>query len=209
MTFLDVSQGAVLIKYTPRHPSPVSLLCNTYSDPLAATSYPKTLTPHPPSASSSLGLEFIPMPALKPAATVLSSTTHAKKKKKKWKKSDPKNHPFNAWVNTWPLTQSYGAYTITGLAAYTKCSCVIVCRNYLNMCNHVSFLLITVVFVKSLLSCKKKMLTHSFLCMRFRFVHLCICVCELQLCVLWVFETLTATGTAAIDWLHNLVCSLC
>lgn len=56
---------------------------------------------------------------------------------------------------------------------------------------------------------RKKMLTHSFLCMRFRFVHLCICVCELQLCVLWVFETLTATGTAAIDWLHNLVCSLC
>lgn len=80
MTFLDVSQGAVLIKYTPR--SPVSLLCNTYSDPLAATSYPKTLTPHlPPSASSSLGLEFTLMPALKPAATVLSSTTHAKKKK--------------------------------------------------------------------------------------------------------------------------------
>lgn len=92
MTFLDVSQGAVLIKYTPRHPSPVSLLCNTYSDPLAATSYPKTLTPHPPSASSSLGLEFIPMPALKPAATVLSSTTHAKKKKevkKEWPQKPP------------------------------------------------------------------------------------------------------------------------
>lgn len=80
MTFLDVSQGVVLIKYTP--PSPVSLLCNTYSDPLAATSYPKTLTPPPQSASSSLGLEFTLMPALKPAATVLSSTTHAKKKKK-------------------------------------------------------------------------------------------------------------------------------
>lgn len=66
----------------PPHPSPVSLLCNTYSDSLAATGYPKTFTPHPPSGSSSLGLEFTPMPALKPAATLLSSTTHAKKKRK-------------------------------------------------------------------------------------------------------------------------------
>lgn len=28
-------------------------------------------------------------------------------------------------------------------------------------------------------------------------------------CVMHVFETVTATGAAGTDWLHNLVCSLC
>lgn len=27
--------------------------------------------------------------------------------------------------------------------------------------------------------------------------------------VMWVFETVAATGAAGIDWLHNPVCSLC
>lgn len=85
MTFLDVSQGAVLIKYTPHPPSPVSLLCNTYSDPLAATSYPKTLTPHPPICLFFLGARIHPDASVE-AGCHCALFNHSCKKKKEVKK---------------------------------------------------------------------------------------------------------------------------
>lgn len=33
--------------------------------------------------------------------------------------------------------------------------------------------------------------------------------CVFAVCVMWVFETVAATGAAGTDWLHNPVCSLC
>lgn len=62
-------------------------------------------------------------------------------------------------------------------------------------------------FLSKVCSHERKMPTHLYVCMLFRCVRF---VCERRsVCVVWVFETVTATGAAGTDWLHNLVCSLC
>lgn len=52
---------------------------------------------------------------------------------------------------------------------------------------------------------KRKSTHEKKRCMFFRCAWLCMCWKQ----SVWMFETLTATGTAGTDWLHNMVCSFC
>lgn len=71
------------------------------------------------------------------------------------------------------------------------------------MCNHVCNHFF---WVKTLLWPKE----NVYSLIRFYDFQVCMLVCGSdRVCAISVFETVTATGAAGTDWLHNLVCSLC